>query len=127
MNFNPSQNSPRSSFLVRTVRMQPHLYSAFCKARMLYSRRIAGAEMRRLFRRNSRLFAMNEAETRHVNSLREFGYALISEFFPQKLIDRIFSKAEAMFRNLEIDMHFAYSIQTKERSTLDGLCYEKIA
>jgi len=127
MNFKSSQNSPRSSFLVRTVRMQPHLYSAICKARMLYSRRIAGAEMRRLFRRNRHLFTMNEAEARQVNSLREFGYALISEFFPRKLIDRIFSKAEAMFQNLEIDTHFAYSIQTKERSTLEGLCYEHLA
>jgi hypothetical protein len=127
MNFKSSQNSPRSSFLVRTVRMQPHLYSAICKARMLYSRRIAGAEMRRLFRRSRHLFTMNEAEARQVNSLREFGYALISDFFPRKLIDRIFSKAEAMFHKLEIDTHFAYSIQTKERSTLEGLCYEQLA
>jgi hypothetical protein len=107
--------------------MQPHLYSAICKARMLYSRRVAGAEMRRLFRRNQRLFAMNEAETRQVNSLREFGYALISEFFPRKLIDRIFSRADAMFHNLEIDSHLAYSIQFKERSTLEGLCYSELA
>jgi hypothetical protein len=63
----------RSPFLLRTVRMRPRLYSAICKARMFYSRKIAGAEMRRLFKRNHKLFAMNEMEKQQVKSLRQFG------------------------------------------------------
>jgi hypothetical protein len=94
---------------------------------MLYSRRVAGAEMRRLFKRYRRLFTMNEVETQQVNSLRESGYALISEFFPRELIDRIFVKADAMFHNLEIDTHLAYSVQSKDRTTLEGLSYEELA
>jgi hypothetical protein len=94
---------------------------------MLYSRRIAGARTRRLFKRNSSLFTMNEFEARQVNSLRESGYALISEFFPRQLIDRIFLKADAMFHNLEIDTHLAYSIQSKNRTTLEGLGYDELA
>ena len=121
------RHSARSPFLVRTVRTQPHLYSAICKARMLYSRRIAGAEMRRLFKRNRHLFTMNEVEARQVDSLRESGYALIPEFFPRELIDLIFFKADAMFHNLEIDTRLAYSIQTKERTTLEGLRYDELA
>jgi hypothetical protein len=127
MNQKAAESSARSSFLVRTVRMQPHLYSAICKARMLYSRRIAGAEMRRIFKQNHRLFRMNEVEAQQVRSLRESGYALISEFFSRELMDRIFFKADAMFHNLEIDMQYAYSIQTKERATLEGLCYDELA
>lgn len=127
MNSKSSENSARPPFLVRTVRTQPHLYSAICKARMLYSRRIAGAEMRRLFTRNRHLFTMNELEAQQVESLRESGYALISEFFPQELIDRIFSKADAMFHSLEIDQHVAYSIQSKARTTLEGLSYDQLA
>jgi hypothetical protein len=127
MNHKSSRTSARSPFLVRTVRTQPHLYSAICKARMLYSRQIVAAEMRRLFNRNRHLFSMNEVETRQVSSLRESGYALVSEFFPRALIDRIFLKADAMFHNLEIDTHLAYSIQSKDRATLEGLCYEELA
>jgi Phytanoyl-CoA dioxygenase (PhyH) len=127
MNHKSDPNSARSQFLVRTVRMQPHLYSAICKARMFYSRRVAGAATRRLFKRNHRLFSMNKVEAQQVNSLRESGYGLISEFFPRNLIDRIFSKADAMFHNLEIDNHLAYSVQSKERTTLEGLCYHELA
>ena len=127
MDLKSSRHSARSPFLVRAVRTQPHLYSAICKARMLYSRRIAGAGMRRLFKQNRHLFRMNEIEVRQVDSLRESGYALISEFFPRELIDRIFLKADAMFHNLEIDTRLAYSIQTKERTTLEGLRYDELA
>jgi phytanoyl-CoA dioxygenase PhyH len=94
---------------------------------MFYSRRIAGAETRRLFERNRPLFAMNEVEAQQVKTLRESGYALISEFFPREQMDRIFFKADAMFHNLEIDTQVAYSIQTKDRATLEGLCYDELA
>jgi hypothetical protein len=120
-------NSARPPYLLRTVRGQPHLYSAICKARLLYSRRFAGAHMRALFHQHHELFNMNAFEREQVATLREQGYALVPEFFPAPAIDCIFARVDAMFRNLEIDAQRAYSIQTKERSTLEGLTYEEIA
>jgi len=94
---------------------------------MLYSRHFAGASMRALFQQHHDLFAMSEFEREQVASLRRHGYALVPEFFSAPAIDSIFSQADVMFRNLEIDAQRAYSIQTKERSTLNGLTYEEIA
>ena len=120
-------NSVRPPFLLRALRREPHLYSAICKARLIYSRRVVGAKMRELFRRHESLLKMDDFEQEQVRSLREDGYALIPEFFSLPLMDRIFRKADAMFHNLEIDARRAYSIQTGERSTLDGVCYEELA
>ena len=83
--------------------------------------------MRRLFELNRPLFTMNEVEAQQAKSLRESGYALISDFFPREQIDRIFFKADAMFHNLEIDTKLAYSIQSKDRTTLEGLRYDELA
>ena len=83
--------------------------------------------MRRLFELNRPLFTMNEVEAQQAKSLRESGYALISDFFPREQIDRIFFKADAMFHNLEIDKKLAYSIQSKDRTTLEGLRYDELA
>src|SRR5271154_1419897 len=120
-------NSVRPPFLLRAVRREPHLYSAICKARLLYSRRVAGASMRELFRRHESLLMMNDFERDQVRSLRETGYALIPEFFSREMMDRIFRKADAMFHNLEIDARRAYSIQTGARGSLDGASYEELA
>jgi hypothetical protein len=120
-------NSARPPFLLRAVRREPHLYSAICRARLLYSRRVAGASARELFRRHEALLMMNEFEREQVCSLREWGYALIADFFSRGLMDRIFRKADAMFHNLEIDARRAYSIQTGERGTLDGVSYQELA
>jgi hypothetical protein len=117
----------RSPFLVRTVRTQPHLYSAICKARLFYSRRIAGAEMRDVFHRKKTLFAMNAFESRQVESLKTYGYALISEFFPRDLVERLYTNADEMFRNLLIDLDRAYSVQTGTRRSLEGLSYDELA
>jgi hypothetical protein len=117
----------RSPLLVRAVRTNPHLYSAICKARMLYSRRIAGAETRSLYAQYRNLFVMDEFEQKQVESLRSYGYALVSAFFPSALIGRIFAAADAMFRGLQIDCHRAYSVQTGERTTLEGLTYDELA
>jgi len=120
-------NSVRPPFLLRAVRREPHLYSTICKARLLYSRRVAGASMRELFRGNQSLFAMSEFERTQVVLLRERGYALIPEFFSRVVMDRIFRQADAMFHNLEIDAQRSYSIQTRERRTLEGVSYEELA
>jgi Phytanoyl-CoA dioxygenase (PhyH) len=120
-------NAPRPPFLLRTIRTQPHIYSTICKARLLYSRRVAGADVRKLFLRNRPLFAMSDFEKQHVKSLRTRGYTLAPGFFPAELTDRIFAQADRLFRNLQIDFTRAYSVQTRERSSLEGLSYEQLA
>jgi hypothetical protein len=120
-------NSARPPFLLRAVRRQPHLYSAICRARLLYSRRVVGANMRELFRRHETLLGMDDFEREQVRLLRETGYALMPEYFSPAMMDQIFHKADAMFHNLEIDTQRAYSIQTGERSTLEGVSYEELA
>jgi hypothetical protein len=119
--------SVRPPFLLRTVRTQPHLYSAICRARMLYSRRIAAARTRNLLAHHRNLFSMSEFEQREVESLRRRGYVLLQAFFPGDLIGRIFTAADAMFRNLQIDLKRAYSVQTGKRASLEGLTYDELA
>lgn len=117
----------RSPFVVRTIRKHPHLYSAVCKARLLYSRRIAGAGARSLFRQNRRLFSMNEFESQQVENLRTHGYALAPSFFSKSVMDEIHTKADAMFHGLAIDPERAYSVQTGQRANLAGLSYNELA
>ncbi|MGH9733182.1 MAG: phytanoyl-CoA dioxygenase family protein [Candidatus Acidiferrales bacterium] len=117
----------RSPFLLRTVRMRPRLYSAICRARLFYSRRIAGAKSHRAFLQNRALFSPSQLETQPVHSLKKQGYALISAFFPVALIDRIYAKADSLFRSLAIDCARAYSVQTGERPSLEGASYEDLA
>jgi hypothetical protein len=125
---NKQNGSPaRSPFLLRTIRTRPYLYSAICKARLHYSRRIAGAEMRRIFHINRHLFAMNSFESQQVESLRNQGFALLPEFFSRDIANNIYSKADELFRNLKIDFGRAYSVQTGARRTLEGLSYEQLA
>lgn len=118
---------PRSPFFLRTIRSQPHVYSAICKARLLYSRRIAGARSRNLFLQHRSLFAMTPFESAQVDNLRTKGYALIPQFFPPALIDAIYAKADHLFRNLDIDFGRAYSVQTGARRSLQGLSYDQLA
>ncbi len=94
---------------------------------MLYSRRIAGAGARRIFERTIACFAMNDFERQQVKSLRDHGYALVPDCFSKALTDRIFEKANAMFRNLQIDLGRAYSVQNGQRASLEGLSYDELA
>lgn len=119
--------SPRPPFLLRTVRQRPHLYSAICKARLFYSRRFAGAQARDLYRRNQHLFKMSAFEREQVENMRAHGYTLAPEFISKELAGRIFLEADAMFRDLQIDLEHAYSIQMHERASLEGLSYEELA
>jgi hypothetical protein len=116
-----------SPFLLRTLRSRPRVYSAVCKARLFYSRRIAGAGARRIFAMNRRLFRMNSLEEQQVESLRLRGYALAPDFFSKELTDGIFARADATFRNLQIDDARAYSVQTRQRANLTGLSYDELA
>jgi len=117
----------RSPFLLRTVRSYPRIYGAICRARLAYSRRIAGAASRQLFERNRELMELNAFETRQVRALRESGYALMPEFIPKATIDRIYQRADALFRSLQIDSARAYSVQMGQRTSLEGLSYEELA
>jgi hypothetical protein len=117
----------RSPLLLRTIRSQPHLYSAVCQARLFYSRHIAGAAARSTLRRNRQLFRVNEFETQHVRALQTNGYALAPARFSAESIDRIYSKTDAMFHNLQIDLGRAYSVQTGARQSLEGISYDELA
>lgn len=117
----------RSPFLIRTIRKRPVLYSAICKSRLFYSRRIVGAAARREFRSNISLFRMDEFESRQVDSLRHLGYALIPRHFPPAIVRRIFDRADEMFRSLQIDLHRAYSVQDRKLTSLEGLTYAQLA
>jgi hypothetical protein len=109
------------------MRMRPHLYSGICGARLFYSRRIAGAEARSLFLRTRHLFRLNDFEAQQVESLRHGGYSLVANLFPKDTVDRIYSKADAMFRNLQLDPNRAYSVQSGRRRDLEGLSYDELA
>jgi Phytanoyl-CoA dioxygenase (PhyH) len=125
--LSPSGLPPKSPFLLRAIRTKPEIYSALCKARLYYSRRVAGATARTLYKTHSELFRMSAFEKRQVESLQQHGYALAASFFPYELIDRIFARVSALFRDLQIDEKRCYSIQTGQRASLQGLSYEEIA
>lgn len=117
----------RSPLLLRTIRLQPHLYSTICKARLLYSRRIAGATSRSRYLQHPSLFAADDFESAQIEKLHAQGYALIPEFFSGELIDRLHARADHLFRNLEIEFGRAYSVQTGARTSLSGLSYNELA
>lgn len=122
-----SATGRRPPFYIRRVRTQPHVYSAICKARLFYSRRIAGARARRAYRSNSSLLRLGAFETEQVNSLRRDGFALAAEFVPKDAVGRLYARADSMFRDLKIDLMRAYSVQMGQRPNLEGLSYEQLA
>lgn len=117
----------RSPFLIRTIRKCPALYGAICKSRLFYSRHVAGAKARWEYRASLPLFRMNDFEAEKVDSLCNLGYALAPSYFPPEIVTRIYTQADAMFRNLQIDLRRAYSVQDRERDSLEGLSYEQLA
>jgi len=121
------KHSFRSPFLLRSLRARPRLYSAVCKARMLYSRRVAAAGARRVFRANASHFAMNDFERAQVASLRLHGYALAPGFFPRDLVDSLFASADRLFRSLALDPDRSYSVQTGRFRDFSGLTYAGLA
>ncbi len=122
-----SPSTRRPPFLVRSLRRQPNIYSAICRARLFYSRRVAGSKERSAFQRNRDMLKMNDFEKGHAESLRRYGYALASQYFPIELIDHLYQKADAMFRSLQIDFGRAYSVQSGQRADLRNLSYEQLA
>ncbi|MGH7793414.1 MAG: phytanoyl-CoA dioxygenase family protein [Candidatus Binatia bacterium] len=115
------------SALIRAIRSQPHVYSAVCKARLGYARYVAARVERALFNKEKLLFAMNSLEAKHCEELRRQGFTVLHDFFAPELIDDILEKAEWLFRRLQLDIHEAYSVQNKQRKSLEGLSYVKLA
>jgi len=62
-----------------------------------------------------------------VDSLRSHGYALASGYFDVNLVDRVYEKADALFRSLRIDFSRAYSVQYAQRKSLENISYEELA
>jgi Phytanoyl-CoA dioxygenase (PhyH) len=123
----PPKGVKRPHFLRRLLRREPHIYSAVCKARLFYSRRVAGAGARAAFRRHAGLFAMNPFESQMVEWLRSEGFALAPGFLSRPVADSIYAQADALFHALEIDEQRSYSVQTGERATLEGASYEQLS
>jgi hypothetical protein len=112
--------------LLRLMRSQPHVYSASSKARLFYSRYFAARRERMLYRGEREVFAPSEIERGHSLELRERGFTVLHDFFDTALIDRIFAKADSLFRSLQIEPGDSYSIRKGERSTFEGLTYESL-
>lgn len=53
----------------------------------------------RIFRRNPRLFSLDELETQFLNSLLNKGYAIAPAFFSKELVDRVYARADGFFHN----------------------------
>lgn len=117
---------PSSPALIRLLRSQPHVYSAICKARLGYSRYIAGMAERSLYHHEKLLFAMNALEAKHCEELRTQGFTVIRDFFETALMDTILEKADLRFRSLQLDFYDAYSVQNKQRASLEGLSYQDL-
>jgi phytanoyl-CoA dioxygenase PhyH len=123
----PAPVSVRPPAWLRALRLNPYLYSPVCKLRMAYSRRILAAKERKLLQAKQNLFQMTGEESKHCRELATRGYTVLPEFVPTGIVDAIFAQADARFRNLQINMQHAYSVQNKTRSSLQGLSYDELA
>lgn len=121
------QRAVRPPLVIRSIRKRPTLYSAICKSRLFYSRRIAGARARSEYRSQRSLFRLNDFEAQQVASLRNQGYTLAPRFVPPEIVNCMYARADAMFRTIQIDFHRAYTVQDGMRDTLEGLSYEQLA
>jgi hypothetical protein len=120
------RQAARSPLSVRWVRSDPHLYSVACRARLFYSRRVAGRRERELFRSKAGLFSMTSRERQHSEELRAQGFTLIPGFLDFDTVDHLYRRADQLFHSLQLDSRDAYSVQNKQRSSLDGLSYEEL-
>jgi hypothetical protein len=117
----------RSPLSLRLVRSEPHLYSTISRARIAYSRYIAGRHERAFFRKNRELFSMTSQEAQHSEELGRQGYTVLAGFFDVGLIDGLYEKADRLLRDLHVDPKRAYTVQNRERESLEGLSYQELA
>src|SRR2546421_2539948 len=81
MNVVKTEDSSAVNPILRFVRSKPTLYSATCKGRLVYSRRIAGRRDRALLDQHRSLFFMSEEERRHSDELRTKGFTVLPDVF----------------------------------------------
>ena len=72
--------------------------SAITMMRSIRSKNRFCAESFRIFQRNQPLLSLSEMESQFLTGLLNQGYAIAPSFFSKELIDRIYSKADAIFR-----------------------------
>ena len=121
-----SNNSPKPHPLLRIIRSQPYVYSTMCKSLLFYSRHVAAKPERTVYKQARSLFSMTDLETKHCDELRNQGFTILHRFFSFELVDRIYEKADKLFKALELDFYDAYSVQNGWRSSLKGLSYEEL-
>src|SRR5262249_43607900 len=112
---------------LRNLRSHPHFYSLLCKLALYHSRNVAGAAQKEAFRRARPLLAMNAMEARHCEELRQTGVTVLHDFFDTALIDVIYQKADYLLKTLRLDFKQAYSVESRRRSSLEGLTYDELA
>lgn len=117
----------RPPFWLRTLRSNPYIYSAACKARLAYSRRVLAARERKILQDHSALFVMSQSETSRCVELCQQGFTVLPELISTAVIDGIFEQADRMFKGLRINMGYGYSVQNKSRTSLEGLSYEELS
>jgi Phytanoyl-CoA dioxygenase (PhyH) len=113
----------RSSLLKRTLRSEPHVYSALCRARLAYSRSVRGAAQRKLYREHRELVAMTALEVQHCAALARDGYTVIPDVVPLTVVDTIAAEADRRLRAGQIGRTPIYSGDPP----LAGMSYEQIA
>jgi ectoine hydroxylase-related dioxygenase (phytanoyl-CoA dioxygenase family) len=114
-------------YVVRLLRSQPHIYSAVCKTRLFYSRYLAAARSRALYRSERSLFSMTDSQRSHSAELRHNGFTVLHDFFSPGLMDAIYARADRLFKDLQIDLYEAYSVHNRRRSSLQGMTYPELA
>jgi hypothetical protein len=90
---------------------------------LFHSRYIAARRERDLYRRQRDIFAMSELEQRHCRELRDVGFTVLHGFFEPAFADAIMAKADPLFRKLQLDPAFSYSVQNRKRVSFEGLDY----
>jgi len=69
---------------------------------------------------------MTSEEGRHAEELRSRGFTVIPNFIARDTVDRLLRAADSLFRALRIDSGDAYSVQNKQRATLEGVPYKEL-
>jgi hypothetical protein len=69
---------------------------------------------------------MNAIESQHCDELRNQGFTVMHNVFDTALMDTILEKADLLFKDLRLDFYDAYSVQNKQRASLEGLTYKEL-
>jgi hypothetical protein len=69
---------------------------------------------------------MSPFEAERYSELMRQGFTVLHDFFDVGRIDLIYEKADRLFRDLRIDTGISYSIEKKQRKSLEGLTYREL-